>query len=159
MISLDQVKLLEEKVEQALAKIIELKEANAFLKTKYDAVSEENQHLKSMLSSYELDQSKIEQGILNALNRLNTVESTIYQAVSASESSTPLSNKESVLSESMTNVTTTNESDNLLFENTDPIISREDFASHFSINSDIEPDMFSIDINNSDDEILEENIF
>ena len=75
------------------------------------------------------------------------------------ESNTSLSNKETVLSETITNVTQTHESDNLLFENTDPIISREDFASHFSINSDIEPDMFSIDINNSDEELLEENIF
>lgn len=161
MISLDQIKLLEEKVEQALAKIIELREANAFLKTKYDAISEENQHLKSMLSSYEADQSKIEQGILNALNRLNTVESTIYQAIGASESTTlPSDNTVSLPEETVTSLNQDlNESTNLLFEEPEKNPTKEDFASQFSINSDIETDLFSIDIENSEDTLLEDNIF
>ena len=129
--------------------------------TKYDTLSEENQHLKSMLSSYEADQSKIEQGILNALNRLNTVESTIYQAVSASDSPTPPTTT-SVAHQEKTEFSSnqhTDESSNLLFESLEKDISKEDFASQFSIDADIEPDMFAIDLESSEDTILDDNIF
>ena len=71
MLSLEQIQTLEAKVETAISKI--------------NALTQENELLKTQLAGYQQDQqqiAQIEQGILHALDRLGSVESTIHGLVS-----------------------------------------------------------------------------
>ncbi len=88
MISLEQIKLLEQKVEQALKKIIVLQNNNATLQTENEELKVEIELLKEQCERLEKDEEKIEQGILNVLDKLNNVEDTVRQAQGAP--STPL---------------------------------------------------------------------
>ena len=90
MISLDQVLLLQQKVESAVAKIAELnqtvaqKEAeNAALRSKCVELTNALSAKTEQFSSFQTDQSKIEEGILKALERLNAVESTVLSVAGA----------------------------------------------------------------------------
>jgi len=90
MISLDQVLLLQQKVESAVAKIAELnqtvaqKEAeNAALRSKCVELTNALSAKTEQFSSFQSDQSKIEEGILKALERLNAVESTVLSVATA----------------------------------------------------------------------------
>ncbi|GMO11741.1 MAG: hypothetical protein Ta2A_20810 [Treponemataceae bacterium] len=73
MISLEQIQTLEAKVETAISKI--------------NALTQENDSLKAQLEGYQQEKqqiAQIEQGILHALDRLGSVESTIHGLASAS---------------------------------------------------------------------------
>ncbi|AEE16373.1 cell division protein ZapB [Treponema brennaborense] len=80
MISLDQIRVLEQKVESIVAKLGLLVTENAELKQKCAQLEQSGKEAAAALSAYEQDQSKIEQGILHALDRLNTVENSVLQA-------------------------------------------------------------------------------
>ena len=87
MISLDQVQLLEHKVETAVAKIAELQKENDFLRSKfselkvqYDELQKMDVERSSKLSLYEQNQPRIEEGIMKALERLNNVEDSVLRA-------------------------------------------------------------------------------
>lgn len=80
MISLDQIRVLEQKIEAIVSKIKELTEENLVLHNKNSQLEQENSLLKTKLSAFEQDQEKIEQGIINALDRLNSVENSILLA-------------------------------------------------------------------------------
>ncbi len=82
MISLEQIKLLEQKVEQALKKIIVLQNNNTTLQTENEELKVEIELLKEQCERLEKDEEKIEQGILNVLDKLNNVEDTVRQAQS-----------------------------------------------------------------------------
>ena len=71
MISLDQVLLLEQKVESAVEKIKQLEGENAALRNKCSELTNALSAKSEQLSSFETDQNKIEQGIRKALDRLN----------------------------------------------------------------------------------------
>ena len=86
MISFDQVLLLEEKVESAVKKIEQLNAENAALRSKCAELSNALNAKTEQFSSFESNQSKIEEGILKALSRLNAVENVVLQA-SATQSS------------------------------------------------------------------------
>lgn len=86
MISFDQVLLLEEKVESAVKKIEQLNAENAALRSKCAELSNALEAKSEQFSSFESNQSKIEEGILKALSRLNAVENVVLQA-SATQSS------------------------------------------------------------------------
>ena len=84
MISLDQVLLLQQKVESAVTRIAELNQAVAHKDAEIAALRSKCVELTNALSakteqfsSFQTDQSKIEEGILKALERLNAVESTV----------------------------------------------------------------------------------
>ena len=79
MISLDQVLLLEEKVESAVAKIAQLNAENAALRSKCAELTNALSAKTEQFSSFQSDQSKIEEGILKALERLNTVENAVLE--------------------------------------------------------------------------------
>lgn len=79
MISLDQIQMLERKVESAVTKMTSLQEMNASLREKNTELEHANSLLTQRVSSFEVDQSRIEQGILNALDRLNSMESAVLQ--------------------------------------------------------------------------------
>lgn len=79
MISFDQVLLLEEKVESAVKKIEQLNAENAALRSKVAELSNALNAKSEQFSSFQSDQSKIEQGILKALDRLNAVETVVIK--------------------------------------------------------------------------------
>ena len=83
MISLDQVILLEEKVENAVAKIVQLNAENAALRRKCAELTNALSAKTEQFSSFQTDQGKIEEGILKALERLNAVENAVHTATAA----------------------------------------------------------------------------
>ena len=94
MISLDQILLLERKVESAVEKISQLQSENDALRTKCAELTNALADKSERLSSIEQDQNKIENGILKALDRLNSIENSVLRAGSAaSAAKTPQSPK------------------------------------------------------------------
>ncbi|MFI3257541.1 MAG: cell division protein ZapB [Spirochaetales bacterium] len=79
MISLEQIKLLEKKVESALQKIVELQNLNSKLENENSDLQTEVELLKEHCSRFEQDEAKIEQGIISVLNRLNSIEDAVRQ--------------------------------------------------------------------------------
>ena len=84
MISLDQVLMLQKKVETAVEKISflkgqieQLKSENDALHTKCAELTKALDEKTELVSSLESNQGKIEEGILSALNRLDTVENSL----------------------------------------------------------------------------------
>ncbi|MCR4821630.1 MAG: cell division protein ZapB [Treponema sp.] len=89
MISIDQVLLLEERVESAVKKIEQLNAENAALRSKCAELTNALAAKSEQFSSFESNQSKIEEGILKALSRLNAVENVVLSASSAQSPSKP----------------------------------------------------------------------
>ncbi len=89
MISLDQVLLLEEKVESAVAKIAQLNAENAALRSKCAELTNALSAKTEQFSNFQSDQGKIEAGILKALERLDSVENAIHQAGSTAANPAP----------------------------------------------------------------------
>ncbi|WP_294427663.1 cell division protein ZapB [uncultured Treponema sp.] len=87
MISIDQVLLLEERVESAVKKIEQLNAENAALRRKCAELSNALNAKSEQFSSFQNDQGKIEEGILKALSRLNAVENIVLSAAGAAQSS------------------------------------------------------------------------
>ena len=79
MISLDQVYLLEQKVESAVAKIQQLQAENDALRSKCDELTNALSAKSEQLTSFESDQSQIENGIKKALDRLNSIENSVLR--------------------------------------------------------------------------------
>lgn len=86
MISFDQVLLLEEKVESAVKKIEQLNAENAALRRRCAELSNALNAKSEQFSSFQTDQSKIEEGILKALSRLNAVENVVLHSAQAAQS-------------------------------------------------------------------------
>lgn len=80
MISLDQVLLLEQKVESAVAKIAQLQAENDALRSRCSELTNALSSKSEQLSSFESDQNKIESGILKALDKLNSIENSVLKA-------------------------------------------------------------------------------
>ena len=80
MISLDQVLLLEEKVESAVEKIQQLEAENDALRSKCSELTNALSAKSEQLKAYESEQSKIESGIIKAIDRLNSIENTVLKA-------------------------------------------------------------------------------
>ncbi|MCR4733771.1 MAG: cell division protein ZapB [Treponema sp.] len=80
MISLDQVYLLEQKVESAVTKIQQLQDENAALRKKCEELTNALSAKSEQLSTIEQDQGQIESGILKALDRLNSIENSVLKA-------------------------------------------------------------------------------
>ena len=79
MISLDQVYLLEQKVESAVAKIQQLQAENDALRNKCAELTNALSVKSEQLTSFESDQSQIENGIKKALDRLNSIENSVLK--------------------------------------------------------------------------------
>lgn len=79
MISLEQIKLLEQKVDIALKKILDLQSVNANLKLKNDDLETEIALLKEQAAISGQEEELIEKGILSVIDRLNFVEDTVRQ--------------------------------------------------------------------------------
>lgn len=83
MISLDQVYLLEEKVESAVAKIQQLQAENDALRKKCAELTNALSAKSEQLTTIETDQTQIENGIKKALDRLNSIENSVLKTVSS----------------------------------------------------------------------------
>jgi FtsZ-binding cell division protein ZapB len=77
MISLEQIRLLESRVEKAVVYIDLLQDENASLKSKLSGYEKRIQDLEVLVRSFQQDQGRIEEGILHALDRLNAFEDEI----------------------------------------------------------------------------------
>ncbi len=84
MISLETLAALEQKVEQAIARIATLTQENTQLKEQCEKYETEISQLRQQLQAFQADQTQLEQGILNALNRLDTVENAVIKTAEAS---------------------------------------------------------------------------
>ena len=98
MISLDQVYLLEQKVESAVEKIQQLQAENDALRNKCTELTNALSAKSEQLSNFESDQSQIETGIKKALDRLNSIENSVLktatqinQAAQAAKTAAPAS--------------------------------------------------------------------
>lgn len=96
MITLDQVLLLQEKVESAVKKISTLTERISQLETSNDALNRKCLELTNALeaktelvSNLESAQSKIEESILKTIDRLDSVEDAVLAADLATEKGDP----------------------------------------------------------------------
>ena len=84
MISLDQVLVLEQKVESAVEKIQQLEAENAALRNKCSELTNALSAKSEQLTSFESEQNKIESGIIKAIDRLNSIENSVLKAAGQS---------------------------------------------------------------------------
>ena len=86
MISLDQVLLLEKKVESAVNKITQLQAENDALRSKCAELTNALSSKSEQLSSFEQDQGLIESKIVNLINRFNNIENSVLDVIGSSGS-------------------------------------------------------------------------
>jgi hypothetical protein len=77
MVTLEQIRLLEAQVDKALTYIDTLKDENGALRGRLVSAQKRVEDLESTVEGYRRDQGRIEEGILNALNKLNRFEDTL----------------------------------------------------------------------------------
>ena len=164
MITLDQVQLLEKKVEMIVSKLSDLQRQNFALQEKNRDLIEQNSILKQKVSSFESDQNKIEQGILKALDRLNSMQNTVLNVGSSvtNEQVQPnVSTQENVEQESLHNEEQSKKE--TTYENTNSQLSQESGLTDFSNISESEQNFAETNENSSTQEspsldFSEENI-
>ena len=83
MISVDQILLLQNKVESAVQKIEQLKSENDALRTKCSELTNALSEKTELLSGFMADEKKIEDGIMSALSRLSSVENALLDKAGA----------------------------------------------------------------------------
>ena len=92
MISLDQVELLEQKVESAVEKIKQLEGENAALRKKCSELTNALSAKTEQLTAFESEQKTIESGIIKAIDRLNSIEHSVLKtagAIASKETAAP----------------------------------------------------------------------
>ena len=83
MVSLEQIKLLESKVTKTIDYVKKVTDENNRLKEKLDSYQVRIDELEVLVLKFKDDQSKIEDGILSALDRLNQFEDAVESLISA----------------------------------------------------------------------------
>ena len=76
MITLDQIRMLDSKVQQAVEVIEELRNENNTLRDKLSSYESKISELQVLIDSFKADQGEIEEGIQKALERLEVISST-----------------------------------------------------------------------------------
>jgi len=89
MISLEQVKLLESKVTKAIDYVKKVTDENSSLKGKLDSYQNRIDELEVLIQQFKEEQSRIEDGILSALDRLNQFEDALEKTLSGESQSSP----------------------------------------------------------------------
>lgn len=74
MIRVEQIRLLETKVQKAVSLLSSLQEENTLLKTRLGEYEKRVDDLEYLLEEFKEEQQEIEQGIISALNKLETLE-------------------------------------------------------------------------------------
>ncbi|MDR3192572.1 MAG: cell division protein ZapB [Treponema sp.] len=82
MITLEQVKLLESKAVRAIEYVERVSRENAQLQGKLDSYQKRIDELEVVIRQFKEDQSRIEEGVLAALDRLNQFEDAIERSLS-----------------------------------------------------------------------------
>ena len=77
MVSLEQVKLLESKVTKTIEYVKKVTEENTLLKGKLNSHQQRIDELEVLIKQFKEEQSRIEDGILSALDRLNQFEDAL----------------------------------------------------------------------------------
>ncbi len=80
MVSVETILLLQQKVESAVQKIEQLKSENDALRAERSELTKALSEKTELLSRFSADEKKIEDGILGALTRLDSVENAILDA-------------------------------------------------------------------------------
>lgn len=80
MITLEQVRALEARVEKAVALITSLRDENASLRTGLAAADRRVTELEGLVLEFQRDQERIEQGIVEALRKLDAFEDSVHAA-------------------------------------------------------------------------------
>src|SRR5574344_1027858 len=116
MISLDQVLLLQKKVETAVEKIgtltntvSQLKDDNDALRSKCAELTKALSTKTEQVSTLEDEQGKIEEGIMNALNRLSTVENSVLNTAGSTIENQDVKKEEHVNVEEQKSAETVNQ--------------------------------------------------
>lgn len=112
MITLDQIRILEQKVEEAVSLIQRLKQENKDLTAQCVALEEEKNSLTERISAYEADQERIEQGIIQTLEKLNVIENSVLQVAGFSQSPETVQDTQSTFHEPQNmeeNISSTND--------------------------------------------------
>jgi len=87
MVSLEQVKLLETKVTNTIEYVKKVTGENAKLKEKLDSYQKRIEELEVLVHQFRENQSRIEDGILSALDRLNQFEDALESKLSTENTS------------------------------------------------------------------------
>jgi chromosome segregation ATPase len=82
MVSLEQIKLLESKVSKTIEYVKKVTDENRQLKEKLDSYQKRIEELEGLVLQFKEDQSRIEDGILSALDRLNQFEDALESKLS-----------------------------------------------------------------------------
>jgi hypothetical protein len=90
MVTLDQIKLLENKVAKAIDFISKVTEENSLLKGKLETYRKRVDELEGLVKRFKEDQGRIEEGILAALDRLNQFEDAIGKSLGTTVSPAPV---------------------------------------------------------------------
>lgn len=85
MIRLEQIRTLEERVKKAVALIDELREENRSLKDQLDSYQNRINELEVLIEDFKRDQGEIEQGIISAINQLDSLGGAPEQAEPTTE--------------------------------------------------------------------------
>jgi len=80
MISLEQIKQLQEKVNRAVSRMSALQEENNILYEKLDACEKRVTELEAFIEDFRTEQRDIEEGIISALTHLDTLEKAVSTA-------------------------------------------------------------------------------
>lgn len=79
MISLEQIRLLQDKVKAAVTRIDELKNENDNLKRNLETHLGRIEELEDLINDFKNAQTEIEQGIVSALNQLDQIEDDVVK--------------------------------------------------------------------------------
>ena len=136
MITLDQVQLLEKKIEEIISMMNNLQKQNSALQEKNRELIEKNSLLMQRISSFEADQNRIEQGILNALDRLNSMENSALKVGSSATTTQNVQEVESSNTETVVEETTTpNELTNFSNIQTEQVVQEQEVQQNFEQNN------------------------
>ncbi|MDR1373599.1 MAG: cell division protein ZapB [Treponema sp.] len=89
MVTLEQVRLLETKVAKAIDYVNQVSGENSRLRTTLDGYRKRIDELEVLVQQFKEDQSRIEKGIISALDRLNQFEDAIEKSLSTAEAVPP----------------------------------------------------------------------
>ena len=85
MVTLEQVRLLETKVAKAIDYVKKVTDENTLLRGKIDTYQKRIDELEVLVRRFKEDQSRIEEGIISALERLNKFEDAIEKSLSTAQ--------------------------------------------------------------------------
>jgi len=85
MISLEQVRSLESRVEKAVSLIASLRTENASLRSGLATADSRVAELENLVLDFQKDQARIEEGIIEALRKLDSFEDSVHVAVAANK--------------------------------------------------------------------------